>query len=115
MNFEKLENKMVFRRDNDYGTFYTIGMSKKLQDGSYENGYIDVRFKKDIELQNQTRININESWLTFYTKENGEYKETHPYIFINDFEIVEETIHQSEEVTDYNMEQIEIDVDDLPF
>ena len=107
MNFENLKNKMIFRRDNDYGSFYSIGLSKKNEDGSYENGYLDVRFKKGIELENKTKININESWLSFYKKNNGEYDTTVPYIFINDFEIVD---GDSEETPD-----TDFDDSDLPF
>ena len=112
MNFKEIENKMVFRRDNEYGAFYSIGMSKKLEDGNYENGYMDVRFKKDIELDNMTKINIKESWLTFYLKDEGEFKTTKPYIFINDFEIVEESSNNSfDDFTDNSV----IDDEDLPF
>ena len=107
MNFENLKNKMIFRRDNDYGSFYSIGLSKKNEDGSYENGYLDVRFKKSIELENKTKININESQLSFYKKNNGEYDTTVPYIFINDFEIVDS---DSEETPD-----TDFDDSDLPF
>ena len=105
MNFKELENKMIFRRDNDYGSFYTIGLSKKLEDGSYDNGYLDVRFKKGVSLENKTKINIKEAWLTFYKKSEGEYSKTIPYIFINDFEIVDNG----------QEETVEFDDDDLPF
>lgn len=106
MNFQEIDNKMIFKRENEYGSFYSMGISKKLEDGSYENGYIDVRFRKDIELDNMTKINIKESWLTFYLKDDGEHKTTKPYIFINDFEIVEENNSSDESI---------IDDDDLPF
>lgn len=111
MNFKEIENKMVFRRDNEYGAFYSIGMSKKLEDGNYENGYMDVRFKKDAELDNMTKINIKEAWLTFYLKDEGEFKTTKPYIFINDFEIVENDV----DFSNYETSEIEIDDEDLPF
>lgn len=108
MNLKEIDNKMIFRRDNEYGAFYTLGMSKKLEDGTYENGYIDVRFKKDVELENMTKINVKDAWLTFYLKDNDDYKITKPYIFINKFEIVDEA-NSSES------NEIEIDMDDLPF
>ena len=109
MNLQELDNRMVFRKDNEYGTFYTIGMSKKLEDGSYENGYMDVRFKKDVDLENMTKINIKEAWLTFYTKSEGDDKVTKPYIFINRFELVEDSDIES------NSDEIVINPDDLPF
>ena len=109
MNFKEEKDRMIFRKDNDFGTFYTMGLSKKLEDGNYQNGYIDVRFKKDVKLSNKTKINIKEAWLSFYLKEENGYKTTKPYIFVNDFEVVEEGETPSE------YEQIEVDIDELPF
>ena len=81
------DNKiMVFRHDNEYGASYSIGMSKKLQDGSYEKGYFPAKFKKDVFVHNKTKIKLKDAWLGFNTKD----KKTYPFIFINDFEIVEE-------------------------
>ena len=74
---------MVFANEHNGRKFYKVGISKKMQDGSYQNGYVDVQFKKDIIVENKTKINIKSAWLTFYmNKENI----TVPYIFINEFE-----------------------------
>ena len=43
---------MVFSNEYNGRKFYKVGISKKMQDGSYQNGYIDVQFKKDIVLEN---------------------------------------------------------------
>lgn len=106
--------EMIFRTDNDYGTFYQIGLSKKNQDGSYENGYINCQFKKGVSLENQTKIYIKKAWLSFYKKD----KTTVPYIFISEFETVAETIEKSKEVEEDPFasfgKQIQIE-DDLPF
>ena len=73
---------MVFAKEYNGRTFYSIGLSKKLQDGTYENGYMDVVFKKGVEVPNKTKINITEGWLTFYNKD----KRTVQQIFISKFE-----------------------------
>ena len=109
MNLQELDNRMVFRKDNEYGTFYTIGMSRKLEDGSYENGYMDVRFNKDVELENMTKINIKESWVTFYLKDEGGYKITKPYVRISKFELAEDNTQVD------SSDEIVINPDDLPF
>ena len=81
----------VFKREHEGNTFYSFGLSKKKQDGSYDNGYMPCQFKKDISVENKSKIYIRDAWLSFYLKE----KETKPYVFINDFETVEETIENS--------------------
>lgn len=79
---------MVFVDEHNSHKFYKAGISKKMQDGTYQNGYINIQFKKDIVLENMTKINIKSGWLTFYkNKENI----TVPYIFINEFEQLDNT------------------------
>lgn len=117
MNLERIDNKMVFRRDTEYGTFYSIGISKKNIDGNYENSYIDVRFKKGIEIENKTRINILNSFLSFYLKTDSDgYNNTKYYIVINEFEYSDnrdkETVVETDEEQD---EQLDIDIDELPW
>lgn len=108
---------IVFRNDYNGNTFYSIGISKKKQDGKYENGYINVRFKKDVELENRTKIKIKKAWIDFYCKD----RKTFPYIFVSEFEIVEEKKDPFEEFgnsikTESEIgQQIEITDDDLPW
>lgn len=95
MKFTENIEKVIFRKDWEDKTFYKIGLSKKGLNGDYENGYMDCRFKKDVKLPNMTKIIIKESFLTFYLKnitgnDGKTYKETVPYIFVLDFEIVDE-------------------------
>lgn len=86
MNIEDSRAKMIFRKEYEGKIFYTMGISHKKQDGSYENGYINVRFPKEANIPDKTRIMIVSGWLDFYLKD----KVTVPYIFINKYEIVEE-------------------------
>lgn len=114
------KNEMIFRNEYEGKVSYKIGLSKKNKEGQYEKGYMAVRFKQDADLNNQTRIKINEAWLSFNTHE----KKTYPYIFINDFSIVEDE-NKTNEVNPYEYikakvesdigEQITITDEDLPF
>ena len=51
--------------------FYSTGISNKLMDGTYDNAYINVQFKKGIELENKTKINITNGFLTFWKGQDG--------------------------------------------
>ena len=120
MNIENKYPVMVFKNVNDGKVFYSIGLSKKDADGNYVNGYMTCKFKKDVELENQTKIYIKNAFLTFYVKD----KITVPYIFISEFETVDQTIEKmkNEGVEDpyanfgnsITVEQID-EMPDLPF
>ena len=116
---EIISNKeeMVFKNEYNGKVFYSIGISKKNQDGKYENGYINVRFKKDVELDNQTKIKIKKAWIDFYCKD----RKTFPYIFVSEFDPVEEKEDVFEQFgksikTESQIgQQIEISEEDLPW
>ena len=55
---------------NDKG-FYSTGISNKLMDGSYENAYISVQFKKGTEIENKTKINITNGFMSFFKGQDG--------------------------------------------
>ena len=120
MDFKENFIVMVFTKEFDGRKLYSIGLSKKNKDGGYDNGYISARFKKDIVLNNKTRIKVKEAWLSFNTNES----KTFPFVFINDFEILG-TAKPKEETDPYKEfgdniktevnEQIEIQESDLPF
>ena len=120
--------EMIFRQEKDNKRFYSIGLSRKDQNGNYINGYITAVFKKDVDIPNQTKIKIKEAWLGFNVKD----KKTYPHIFINDFEIVQEVAKKVANTskketnpfeefgnsikTDFDFgEQIQIEDSDLPF
>lgn len=75
---------MIFK--NDKG-FYSTSLSKKNQDGTYVNAYISVAFKKGVDLQNKTKINIKNGFLTFDQYERDGSKITNFKLFVTDFEI----------------------------
>ena len=86
---------MIFKRDYEGRTYYSLGLSKKNQDGSYLNGYMPCQFKKEVTVDDKKKIYIKDAWLTFYIKD----KKTMPYVFINQFEYVEDVIKETKEET----------------
>lgn len=91
MNIENKYAVTIFRNEYEGKALYNVGLSKKDKDGNYVNGSISCRFKKDVSLEDKTKIYIKNAWLDFYKKD----KVTVPYIFINEFEKVEETIKEA--------------------
>ena len=61
------EETMIFKNDIGYST----SISKKNEDGTYENMFIPVNFKKGIEVENKTKINILNGFLSFYKTKEG--------------------------------------------
>lgn len=104
MNIQTDKQIMVFRQDNQYGTHYSIGLSRKDQDGKYCNAYIPARFKNS-ELQDKTKIYIKNAFLTFYLKQD---KTPVFYIMVMDYETTDETIEKfkSESITSIKQEEI---------
>lgn len=76
---------------NDEGQFprYSVGISKKEQDGSYSNCYFPVRFKKDVSVANATDIKIKTAFFSFSISKGQDGKERkYPYLMITDFETI---------------------------
>lgn len=59
---------MIFK--NEKG-MYSTALSTKNAEGKYENMYIAVNFKKGIELENKTLIDVEKGFLSFYKDKNG--------------------------------------------
>ena len=89
MNIECEKEKMIFRNEKDGKAYYSIGLSKKNQDGTYTSGYITCKFPKNANIENKTKIKILNAWLDFWVDDK---KITHPYIFINRYEILSNDI-----------------------
>ena len=93
MNLEINKPVTIFRKEFDDRTVYSMGISKKDINGNYVNGYIQVKLPKGVTLDNKTRIYIKEAWLSFSLVEGR----TKLYIFVNDFETVQETIEKAKD------------------
>ena len=94
MNIQTDKPQMIFVKEYNGKKYYKVGLSRKKQDGSYENGYVDIQFKQGIEFENKEQIYIKDAFLTFYKSRD---KATIPYIFVMEFERMGETIQHSKE------------------
>ena len=127
MNIQSDKAYMIFEKEYDGKKYYKIGLSRKLKNGEYENGYVDVQFKQGVEIHNKERIRLKNAFLTFYKSKD---KATIPYIFVMDFERVEDTSEHSKEKDivkqdtkddfadfgrEVDLDEIEITDEDLPF
>lgn len=117
MNIEQKYPVMIFKNINDGKTFYSMGLSRKDAEGNYVNGYMTCKFKKDVELEDKTKIMIKKAFLTFYLKD----KITVPYIFVSDFDLVDTSLQtmKNEGVDDpfaaFGNSVTAEELDDLPF
>ena len=91
MNITSEQPYTVFRNDYNQYTFYKLGISKRDATGKWINGYIRCKFKKNVAVENKTRIYLKKAWLSFDLKE----KETIPFVFVSEFETVNEVIDSS--------------------
>jgi hypothetical protein len=77
---------MVFRKDHEGKVFYSTQLGKKKQDGTYDNAYIDLQFKKGVDIPNRTTINVENGWLTFWLNKD---KKPVWQVFVSDYEVLE--------------------------
>ena len=111
MNISNEYPVMIFKNEYEGKIFYKMGLSKKKKDGSYESGSISCQFKKDVNLEDKTKIYIKSAWLTFYKNKD---KVTVPYIFVNEFETVGDAIDNSKSLTNSQVIQAVMNDED-PF
>lgn len=127
MNIQSDKSYMIFEKEYNGKKYYKVGLSRKKQDGTYENGYVDIQFKQDVEIHNKERIYLKDAFLTFYKNKD---KATIPYIFVMDFERIADTIEHSKEKDvvkqdvkddfadfgkEVSLDEVEITEEDLPF
>lgn len=116
MTVESKKPIMIFAKNKEYNgrTFrvYSTGISSRSQDGTYNNAYMPVKFRKGIEIENRQLINILSAWLMpIKIGENFTIG-----LFINDFNLVENKYNannnteSSTQAGNYNY-----NMDDLPF
>lgn len=84
---------MIFKNDIGYST----SISNKKEDGTYENMSISVNFRKGVELENKTKINITDGFLSFYKTKNDEKKLK---LVVMDFETNEIPFKETDEDLD---------------
>ena len=100
---------------------YSVGLSHKNKDGEWVNGYLEVKFRKDTEIDLDKKIYLKDGWLDFYIADTGKYTYSRVYLFINKFEYVEDVIKQETNDDLFSKagtvvsDEIEIKDEDLPF
>lgn len=76
---------MIFRNVFDSGVSYSTTISYKNVDGEYKNAFINVKFKKNVDVENKQQIIVKNAWLDFYQSKDGRNVF---FLFINDFDKV---------------------------
>lgn len=126
MNIQDDKQFTIYEKEINGVKYYRLQMSKKVQDGSYQNGYIDVKFAKCEPPKNRDRIYLKKAWISFYLSKD---KHTIPYVVCTEYETAEQVIRDSkkdivkqetkDEFADFGREvkldEIEIEDSDLPF
>lgn len=92
----------IFSKEINKKLYYSTTISNKNEDGTYENMYISVQFKKDVLVRNNTNVIIKNGFLTFY-KSKDETQKLKLVVLDFDYDC------QVEDSTD------DYDDDDLPF
>lgn len=92
MNISDDKQFTIYEKEINGVKYYRLQMSKKMQDGSYHNGYIDVKFAKCEPPKNRDRIYLKKAWISFYLSKD---KHTIPYVVCTEYETTEQVIRDS--------------------
>lgn len=92
MNIQDDKQFTIYEKEINGVKYYRLQMSKKVQDGSYQNGYIDVKFAKCEPPKNKDRIYLKKAWISFYLSKD---KHTIPYVVCTEYETAEQVIRDS--------------------
>lgn len=103
-------NTMIFAKEFNGKMYYRAGLSRKKDDKTYENGYIDVKLPKDVQLEDKTKINITKGFLSFYKTKDGK---DNFYIVVQEFTTDAETKKAEIEKDPYENFGTSITIDDL--
>lgn len=108
MNIQDDKQYTIYEKEINGTKFYRLQMSKKMQDGSYQNGYIDVKFAKCEPPKNKDRIYLKRAWISFYLSKD---KHTIPYVVCMEYETAEQVIRDSKK--DIVKQEVKNDSGDL--
>ena len=108
MNIQDDKQFTIYEKEINGVKYYRLQMSKKVQDGSYQNGYIDVKFAKCEPPKNRDRIYLKRAWISFYLSKD---KHTIPYVVCTEYETTEQVIRDSKK--DIVKQEVKNDSDDL--
>lgn len=65
------KNMMIFKNEKDGRISYSTTIANKKEDGSYDNASIQVQFRKGVEVENKSKINVTNGFLSFYRKQDN--------------------------------------------
>ena len=108
MNIQDDKQYTIYEKEINGTKFYRLQMSKKMQDGSYQNGYIDVKFAKCEPPKNRDRIYLKRAWISFWLSKD---KHTIPYVVCMEYETAEQVIRDSKK--DIVKQEVKNDSGDL--
>ena len=118
MNIQDDKQHTIYEKEINGKKYYRLQIAKKMQDGKYQNGYIDITFVKCNPPKDRERIYLKNAWLSFYLNKD---KHTIPYVVCMEYETVEEVIDKEHidvkkepETTSFKIEDLDIDPE-LPF
>ena len=104
-------NVIYVKKDENGKKHYRARISRKNENGEYENGYIDVRMPKGTELENKTKIEITKGFLSFYNYTDKDNKpHTIWYIVVQEYKPENVEVNVVHSIT-----QEELDDLPLPF
>ena len=92
MNIQDDKQFTIYEKEINGVKYYRLQMSKKMQDGSYQNGYVDIKFAKCEAPVNKTKIYLKNAWWSFYLTKD---KHTIPYVVCTEYETAEQVIRDS--------------------
>ena len=81
----------IYRKEFRNKICYSTRISKKDKEGNYQNAFIPVQFKKDINVEDRSKIKIMNGWLDFYMNKDNKPVFT---IFISEFSTEEGDVFQ---------------------
>jgi len=80
----------VYANEKSYGEksfkLYSIGIASKNMNGGWNNGYINCRFKKGIDVANKTKIKINSAFFVVNDSNGKKYTQ----LMITDFDVIKD-------------------------
>lgn len=108
MKIEVTGETKVFKKMFDDRASYSTSIGKKKQDDTWDNAYINLQFKKGVDIADGTKIDIQKGWLTFYINKD---KKPVWQIFVSEFESEKGSLPNGfEDVT-----SIDEDDEEIPF
>lgn len=61
----------VFKKEYEGKELYSTTISRKDENGNYENLYLSLQIPKDVVLENNSTINVTKGFLSFYKTKQG--------------------------------------------